>query len=162
MTIKTIVATPVRRSVIVKADPTRAFQDFVVNIGRWWPRGACDRRQAVADVPEPPAGGRWYGVSEDGSTCEWGKVLAYDPPERLLLAWWIDAAWKCNPDFVIEVDVLFKAEGGGTRAELGHRNLERFDVKAATVWRTWSARMAAGRSSSGSTPKASESDPIAR
>lgn len=72
-------------------------------------------------------------MSEDGSTCEWGKVLAYDPPERPLLAWQIDAAWKCDPDFVTEVDVLFKAKGGGTRVELEPRNLERFGAKAATV-----------------------------
>ncbi len=71
-------------------------------------------------------------MSEDGSTCEWGRGLAQEPPERLLLAWQIDAAWKCAPDLVTEVDVLFKAEGGGMRVEVEPRNLKRFGAKAAT------------------------------
>ncbi len=133
-TTNTIVAAPVRRSVIVKAPPDRAFQAFVGNIGRWWPRSHAINGKPLAEaVLEPKVGGRWYEISEDGSTCDWGKVLAYEPPGRLLLAWQIDADWKYDPELITEVEVQFIAEGSGTRVELEHRNIERFGAKAAEV-----------------------------
>ncbi len=130
----TIVAAPVRRSVTVKAEPARAFQAFVGNIGRWWPRShAIGGKPLVDAVMEPRAGGRWYEVSEDGSTCDWGKVLVYEPPGRLVLAWQIDADWKYDPDLITEVEVLFIPDGEGTRVELEHRNIERFGSRATAV-----------------------------
>ena len=131
---ETIVAAPVRRSVTVKVDPARAFHAFVANIGRWWPKSHAIGGKPLAEVVlEPRAGGRWYEVSEDGSTCEWGRVLAYEPPGRLLLAWQIDANWKFDPDLITEVEVRFIPDGAGTRVELEHRNLERFGADAAAV-----------------------------
>ena len=82
---------------------------------------------------EPKVGGRRYEVSEDGSTCEWGKVLAYEPPGRLVLGWQIDADWKYDPDLITEVEVLFIPDGEGTRVELEHRNIARFGPRAAAV-----------------------------
>ena len=133
-TTKTIVAAPVRRSVTVKVEPARAFQAFVGNIGRWWPKSHAIGGKPITDaVLEPRVGGRWYEVSEDGSTCDWGKVLAFAPPGRLVLACQIDADCKYDPDLITEVEVLFIAEGTGTRVELEHRNIERFGAKAAAV-----------------------------
>lgn len=130
----TIVAAPVRRSVTVGVEPVRAFRAFVENIGRWWPRShAIGGRPLVDAVLEPRAGGRWYEVSDDGSTCDWGKVLAYEPPGRLVLAWQIDADWKYDPDLITEVEVRFIADGPGTRVELEHRNIDRFGARAAAV-----------------------------
>ncbi len=130
----TIVAAPVRRSVTVRADPARAFQAFVGNIGRWWPRCPASGGKPLVDaVLEPKIGGRWYEVGEDGSACEWGKVLAYEPPGRLVLAWQIDADWRYDPDLITEVEVLFVPDGEGTRVELEHRNIERFGARAAAV-----------------------------
>lgn len=131
---KTIVAAPVRRSVTVKVEPARAFQAFVGNIGRWWPKSHAIGGKPLAEaVLEPRVGGRWYEVSEDGSTCDWGKVLAYEPPGRLVLAWQIDADWKFDPDLITEVEVKFIPDGAGTRVELEHRNIERFGAKAAAM-----------------------------
>lgn len=131
---KTIVAAPVRRSVTVKVEPARAFQAFVGNIGRWWPKSHAIGGKPLAEaVLEPRVGGRWYEVSEDGSTCDWGKVLAYEPPGRLVLAWQIDADWKFDPDLITEVEVQFIPDGAGTRVELEHRNIERFGAKAAEM-----------------------------
>ena len=131
---ETITPAPVRRSVTVKVSPERAFQAFVGNIGRWWPRShAIGGKPLVDAVLEPRAGGRWYEVSDDGSTCDWGKVLACEPPRRLLLAWQIGADWVYDPALVTEVEVLFIAEGEGTRVELEHRNLERFGAAAPAV-----------------------------
>jgi uncharacterized protein YndB with AHSA1/START domain len=85
-------------------------------------------------VLEPKVGGRWFEIGEDGSQCNWGKVLAWEPPTRVLLAWQIGADWKYDPDLVTEVEVTFTPiEGGATRVDLEHRNLERFGDKIDTV-----------------------------
>src|SRR2546430_4294432 len=81
------VETAVRRSVTVAASQEHAFAVFTAQFGTWWPKqysiGAAD----MADfVLEPKVGGRWYEVGVDGSQCETGRVLAFEPPDRLVLA----------------------------------------------------------------------------
>ena len=72
-------------------------------------------------------GGRWYEVTEDGGTCEWGRVLAWDPPRRVVLAWQLNADFRYDPDFVTEVEVRFTALAmRETRVDFEHRNLDRF------------------------------------
>ena len=82
-------------------------------------------------VLEPQSGGRWYAVFEDGSECDTGKVLAWDPPRRLVLGWQITAQWKFDPSFLTEVEVTFTPEGPKrTLVQLEHRNLERYGAEA--------------------------------
>lgn len=88
----------------------------------------------MADVViEPRVGGRWYEVGVDGSECDWGRVLAYEPPHRIVLAWQLDAQWRYDPELVTEVEVRFSAVEGGTLVELEHRNLERYGAAAEQV-----------------------------
>jgi uncharacterized protein YndB with AHSA1/START domain len=76
---------------------------------------------------EPRAGGRWYEIGEDGSECEWGKVLAWEPPSRVLLAWQIGGDWQFHPELITEMDVRFIAlNAKETRVEFEHRKLEAF------------------------------------
>lgn len=85
---------------------------------------------------EQRAGGRWFSLCEDGSECEVGKVLSWEPPGRLLLAWQINAAWQYDPEFVTEVEVTFTAIGvDRTEVVLEHRDLERFGEKAEELRR---------------------------
>jgi uncharacterized protein YndB with AHSA1/START domain len=117
-----------RATVVVEAPTARAFDVFTSGFDGWWPRthkiGGADLSEAVL---EPRVGGRWYERDVDGSECEWGRVLAYEPPTRLVLAWQIDGRWRHDPDFVTEVEVRFVAEGPDrTRVELEHRDLDRF------------------------------------
>jgi len=85
-------------------------------------------------VLEGRPGGRWYEVGTDAAECEWGKVLLWEPPTRLILAWQVDANWKYDPTLVTEVEVVFTAlEGGGTRVDLEHRNLARFGDQGQRV-----------------------------
>jgi uncharacterized protein YndB with AHSA1/START domain len=122
---------PVRKTVLVPAPPQRAFDVFTAGIGRWWPKthkiGAADLDRPVI---EPHAGGRWYERDVDGSECELGKVLVWDPPSRLVLAWQLDPDWKYDPALVTEVEVTFTPEGDATRVELEHRHLERIGERA--------------------------------
>lgn len=128
----TISPSPVRRSVTVKAAPQRAFEVFTAGFSSWWPKG-----HSIGTVPqktatiEPRAGGRWYETGEDGSECLWGDVIAWEPPQRILLAWRIGADWKYDPDLLTEVEVRFvPLAEGGTRVELEHRLLENMGEKA--------------------------------
>jgi uncharacterized protein YndB with AHSA1/START domain len=126
---------PINRSVVVKADVARSFAAFTSRMGRWWPRSHSIGSTPMADViVEPRVGGRWYERGTEGAECEWGKVLAWDPPGRLILAWQLDANWKYDPALVLEVEITFTAlEGGLTRVDLEHRNLDRYGDKAAAV-----------------------------
>ncbi len=119
---------PVRKEVVVAASAERAFRVFTAGMDRWWPRehhvGASPMARAVV---EPRPGGRWYSVCVDGSECDVGRVLAWEPPRRLLLAWQLAAGWQYDASFVTEVEVNFVAEGPKqTRVTLEHRNLERY------------------------------------
>ena len=128
----TITPAPVRKTIAVKAAPERAFAVFTANMGRWWLRShSINGGVPMKDVIiEPRVGGRWYELGEDGSQCDWGKVLAWEPPRRVLLGWQIDGAWKYDPALITEVEVNFVPENGGTRVELEHRHLERMGAAA--------------------------------
>ena len=125
----------VRKSIAVKASRERAFEVFTTRMGRWWRKDHTLLKSPQADVVlEKRVGGRWYERGEDGSECQWGRVLAWEPPDRILLTWQIDGDWKYDPDFSTEVEVRFIAEGPlTTRVDLEHRLLERYGEKAETV-----------------------------
>lgn len=126
---------PVRKSIIVKASAEKSFATFTSRIGHWWPRSKSIGSAPQADVVlEPGVGGRWYERGTDGSECEWGKVLQWEPPGRLLLAWQISSEWKFEPTLVTEVEITFTALGAGeTRVDIEHRYLERLGDKAARI-----------------------------
>ena len=119
---------PVRRSVFVAVPPERAFRVFAEGFAGWWPasHSVLDAEQAGAYI-EPAAGGRWYERGVDGKECDWGRVLAYEPPDRLLLSWHLDQEFEPDPDpsRAGEVEVTFTREGDGTRVVLEHRGFER-------------------------------------
>ena len=131
----TISPAPVRKSLVVAADVHRSFSVFTDRIGSWWPRThSIASSPTVAVIIEPRAGGRWYERGEDGSECEWGKVLQWQPPARVVLAWQIDGNWKYNPACVTEVEVIFTVLGAmQTRVDFEHRYLERLGANAAAI-----------------------------
>ncbi len=123
-----MIDTTVRKTVTVNAPIEKAFSVFTEGFDHWWPRGHkigdADLRQAVLEGSE---GGRWYEIDVDGSECDWGRVLAWEPPTRLVLAWQINGNWKYDPELLTELEVVFVAEGTDrTRVDLEHRNLDRF------------------------------------
>jgi uncharacterized protein YndB with AHSA1/START domain len=126
---------PVVVTVEVKAPPARAFDIFTRQIGRWWPSGRTPAPNPHADIViEPYPGGRWFERDADGGETPWGRVLAFEPPERLLLAWQLDSQFKFDPDFETEVELTFEpTEVGGSRVILEHRNLERFGADAEKI-----------------------------
>jgi uncharacterized protein YndB with AHSA1/START domain len=126
-----IAPAPIRKTLRVKAPQPKAFEIFMAGMGRWWPKGHSLLQSPQRDVVvEPRAGGRWYEIGEDGSEYEWGKVLEWQAPDRALLAWQLNGSWAYDPEFVTEVEVLFRADGDHTIVEFEHRNLEAFDRTA--------------------------------
>ena len=132
MTVMTGIA-PIVQTVEVKASPERAFEAFTGSMGDWWPKGmTIGGSHHVAVVIEPRAGGRWFERDAEGRETDWGRVLAWEPPGRLLLAWQINSAWAFDPGFETSVEMAFAPlPGGGTRVTLEHRDLERYGADAA-------------------------------
>jgi len=121
-----------RKTVSVNVPPTEAWRVFTEKIGSWWPLAThkIGKAKAVAAVIEPHVGGRWYERGDDGSTCDWGRVLSWEPHSRLVLSWEITADWQHDPNLKTEVEVRFIAEGrDGTRVELEHRHLDRYGTR---------------------------------
>jgi uncharacterized protein YndB with AHSA1/START domain len=119
----------IRQSIVVQAPQERAFAIFTERMGSWWPlqTHVIGGRPAVDAVVEPRAGGRWYERSEDGSECDWGRVLAWEPPHRVVLEWQVSGDWRHDPTVHTEVEVRFSADGAHrTRVELEHRGLEAY------------------------------------
>lgn len=122
---------PIRKSIRVKASQQRAFDVFVGCMGQWWLKSHSLLKSPQKDVVvEARVGGRWFEVGEDGSEYEWGRVLAWSPPERVALAWQLNADWTYDPDFETTVEVRFVADGDHTVVEFEHRDLERFGARA--------------------------------
>jgi uncharacterized protein YndB with AHSA1/START domain len=117
----------VRHSVVVNVPPSRAFQVFTDGISSWWPleTHTIGNPPVVAVVIEPRAGGRCYNRSQDGSECDFGRVLAWEPPDRLVFAWEVSPDWHHDPSVASTVEINFRPEGDDrTRVELEHRGLE--------------------------------------
>ncbi len=143
----------IRKQLVVEAPAERAYRVFSENMGIWWPREHHIGKAPLKDcVIEPRVDGRWYEVGEDGSECEWGRVLAWDPPRRLLLAWQLNAEFRYDPELTTEVEITFTVLGPKrTRVDFEHRNLERFGAAAARLRTGMDAGWGAILASSGRT-----------
>ena len=122
----------VRKVLTVQASQAVAWRAFTEKIGTWWPLSnyKIGKATAVDAVIEPRVGGRWYERGDDGSTCDWGTVLAWEPTSRLVLSWDISADWQPDPSLKTEIEVRFIAEGATrTRVELEHRKLDRYGAR---------------------------------
>ena len=129
MTMQQATPTEVRQELVVDAPIERAFNVFTEGYQTWNPpEHHIGEAEMESCVMEPREGGRWYEIGVDGKECDWGRVLAWDPPNRVVLAWMISPHWKADPDpsRASEVEVNFTALGDNqTKVELQHRNLDR-------------------------------------
>jgi uncharacterized protein YndB with AHSA1/START domain len=125
---------PVANAVTVDAPLERAFEVFTGDVKSWW---SLDRYSVASDedeagvvavdsIIEPREGGRWYEVRSDGSEAEWGEVLVFDAPHRLVATWHPGR----TADQATEIEVHFTPDGDATRVELTHRGWERLGERA--------------------------------
>jgi uncharacterized protein YndB with AHSA1/START domain len=124
-----VAATPVKQSIVVEAPIAHAFKVFTEKFGSFKPPEHNLLGVEIAEtVFEPRVGGHIYDRGADGSECRWGRVLAYEPPHRVLLSWDISPQWQIetDPEKTSEWEVCFTAETPNrTRVDLEHRKLER-------------------------------------
>ena len=112
----------IRKSVLVRCPPDRAFHLFTRQIGSWWPLQhgfSLGRERAKEIFLDDAVGGRFYERLNDGTELEIGRVIDCDPPRRIVVTWRLPD-WETDS----EVEVRFTADGDGTRVELEHRGLE--------------------------------------
>jgi uncharacterized protein YndB with AHSA1/START domain len=125
---------PIRHTLAVPRDPAAAFRLFSDELGRWWPREYTWGQEALEAIGlEPRAGGLCYERGPHGFRCDWGRVLAWEPPHRVALAWQIGPRREPVPDpaRASRVEVRFEPDGGGTRVTLVHDGFERHGDGAA-------------------------------
>jgi uncharacterized protein YndB with AHSA1/START domain len=119
----------VRKQVVVDAPVERAFATFTERLGDFKPPEHNLLGVPIAEtVFEPRVGGHIYDRGVDGTECRWARVLAYDPPDRVVFSWDISPQWQIevDPANASEVEVRFVAESPErTRVELEHRHIER-------------------------------------
>jgi uncharacterized protein YndB with AHSA1/START domain len=122
-------ATSVRTSIVVEAPIERAFSVFTTEFGSFKPPEHNMLGVEIAEtVFEPRVGGSLYDRSIDGSVCRWARVLAYEPPHRVVLSWDISPYWQIETDLAktSEFEVRFSSEAPQrTRVEIEHRHLDR-------------------------------------
>ncbi len=119
----------VRRQIVVEAPIEQAFVAFTDRFGDFKPPEHNLLSAPIAEtVFEPRVGGHIYDRGIDGTECRWARVLAYEPPDRVVFSWDISPQWTIEIDSAnaSEVEVRFVAESPKrTRVELEHRNLDR-------------------------------------
>lgn len=127
----------VRKSITVRASLDRAFRVFTEGVDSWWPRGHhIGKSPMTKTVIEGRAGGRCYSEQADGTECDWGSILVWEPPHRFVMAWQVSPTWQYEPDLAksSEVEVRFTAlADGSTRVDLEHRNFERHGAGFETM-----------------------------
>ena len=122
-------ATTVRRHIVVNVPLAEAFNVFTQRFGDFKPREHnLMSSPIVATVFEQRVGGHIYDRAEDGSECRWARILAFEPPERVVFSWDISPRWQVETNLALtsEVEVRFVAETSQrTRVELEHRHIDR-------------------------------------
>lgn len=142
MSIPTAGSQGVHKSVTVAVPQALAFEVFTARIETWWPMASHHIGEAdcAAVVIEPHPGGRWFERGVDGRECQWGEVLVWDAPNRVVLAWRLNARWAYDPTLHTEVDVRFTAlDSGMTRVDLEHRGLEAYGDQALAMQQVFSS-----------------------
>jgi uncharacterized protein YndB with AHSA1/START domain len=120
---------PITGTTTVAVPIAQAFAVFTDSITAWWPHQYHIGQVDIAEVVlEHRVGGRWFERGVDGSECDWGRVLAWEPPHRVLFTWQINGMWQFDPDpeHASEIEALFRADGAEqTIVEVEHRYFER-------------------------------------
>lgn len=130
---------PVEHEVFVPVEPDTAFQLYVTRSGRTHPSDGQSGGPAEI-VYEPFSGGRWYERDDSGREYDWGRILVWDPPRRLTLAWMVNAhsgIWAYDPDpaQASRADITFEPVESGTRVRVRHTGFEQHGRAGSTIRR---------------------------
>jgi uncharacterized protein YndB with AHSA1/START domain len=109
-----------------------AFEVWTRDIGRWWPADHTATGQpGLTVVLEPRVGGRFFERTSEGQEIDWGEILVWEPPRRLVYSWHL----RRSREDATEVEIRFVATSATTtRVEIEHRGWERLGSEGPT-WR---------------------------
>lgn len=130
--------TPVEKTLLVKCPPAHAFRVFTRDFGAWWPldKGFCiSGTRAVSCTFEEPSEGAIFETDTEGEALPWGRVLAWDPPARVVFTWHPGK----DASVAQEVEVTFAPDGDGTRVTLVHRDWQKLGADAAKTRESYEA-----------------------
>lgn len=116
---------PVVTAITVPLSPEKAFRLFTENVRRWWPLATHSvyGDEAQSCTLEGWVGGRFYETHHDGRESEWGRVLVWEPPQRIVFSFYPGR----TPDTPTDVEITFSPEGKRTRLNLTHSGWERLN-----------------------------------
>jgi uncharacterized protein YndB with AHSA1/START domain len=122
---------PITGTVDLRVPVERAFEVFTRSVNAWWPHEFHIGQAEVAEVVlEPWVAGRWFERGVDGSECDWGRILVWEPPHRLVFTWQINGSWQFDPDpdRASEIEARFTAAGPhASVVQVEHRLFDRLD-----------------------------------
>jgi len=127
---------PIEGKTTVNVPVEQAFTVFTESFTAWWPHQYHIGQSDVAEVIlESHEGGRWYEIGVDGTECDWGRVLVWEPPSRVLFTWQIGGDWQFDPDpaHASEIEVRFHADGPAQTANYGNPNGHVIRMKEAST-----------------------------
>lgn len=128
---------PVVKSVVVPVSAPEAFAVFAERPMQWWPEShVLVKAPRESIVIEPRAGGRFYERASDGTVCDWGRIVAWEPPHRIVLTWRVNARWQMMPDdeYASEIEVSFRPlSDDTTEVELAHVKLWRHGADGVAI-----------------------------
>ena len=109
---------PITKTIVVDADPETAFRTWVEDVDSWWPKShSRSRDPATRIVIETRSGGRFYEQTPDGNETDFGSILTYDPPGRLVYHWFLGT----DAHHPTVVEITFVSVPDGTRVDVEHR-----------------------------------------
>jgi uncharacterized protein YndB with AHSA1/START domain len=121
---------PIEIAFDVACSPAHAFDTWARRTSTWWPTShSVSTERGLIVTFEPRVGGRIYERTPGGDEHDWGRVLAWEPPARIVYSWHL----RADAADATEVEIRFEpAQGGGTRVEIQHRGWERLGEAAAS------------------------------
>lgn len=132
-----VMIAPITHNLRVNVPVEQAFELFTTGFGSWWPpEHHLGAEPFAAIVLEPRDGGRWFERDAAGTECDWGNVLTWEPPQRVVLAWHLGPDWQFNPDpsRASELEIRFTPDGDqATAVVFEHRGFERHGEGGAAV-----------------------------
>jgi uncharacterized protein YndB with AHSA1/START domain len=130
---ETLIIEAVRKTVTVDCSVEEAFRVFTADARSWWPTADHSiHGEKVTDVVfEEREGGEVYELAENGEKGHWATIVAFEPPNRLVLSWEVG-----KRALGTEVEVRFAPEGAGTRVDLEHRGWESGQLETRTDYDT--------------------------
>lgn len=125
----------IQRTMTVPLSVERAYTLFTEELASWWPTEYTWAQDVLETIAiEPGENGRCFERGPHNFECDWGRVLIWEPPNRLMFTWQISPRREPepNPAKASKVEVRFEVEASAsTHVQFEHRGLDRHGEGAA-------------------------------